>query len=189
MPIWQLCANLLIPNCLRSNLSYSPLAALELYVKNAQKVRKQLLHDCSLTAVISLPSGVFKPYAGVKTSILFFTKIEDNSIVMHTDDIWFYELSNDGYSLDDNRHKLKENPLPQAEKDFAIRENLRTKTRRFFHLSINEIDNKNYYLHFDKYKLYEEVSVEVRAPNVLLKAILELEESLKNDLNQLSDMI
>ena len=157
--------------------------------KNAQKVRKQLLHDCSLTAVISLPSGVFKPYAGVKTSILFFTKIEDNSIVMHTDDIWFYELSNDGYSLDDNRHKLKENPLPQAEKDFAIRENLRTKTRRFFHLSINEIDNKNYYLHFDKYKLYEEVSVEVRAPNVLLKAILELEESLKNDLNQLSDMI
>ena len=157
--------------------------------KNAQKVRKQLLHDCSLTAVISLPSGVFKPYAGVKTSILFFTKIEDNSIVMHTDDIWFYELSNDGYSLDDNRHKLKENPLPQAEKDFAIRKNLQTKTRRFFHLSINEIDNKNYYLHFDKYKLYEEVSVEVRAPNVLLKAILELEESLKNDLNQLSDMI
>lgn len=156
--------------------------------KKAKEVREILLRDCSLTAVISLPAGVFKPYTGVKTSILLFTKIEDNSPVWHTDDIWFYELPNDGYSLDDNRRKLKENPLPIAEHDFVNRNELQTKTKHFFHLKREELQN-NLELHFDRYKLYDDVSVEVKPPHELMKAILELEDSLRHDLKQLEEMI
>lgn len=153
-----------------------------------KKVREILLKDCSLTAVISLPAGVFRPYAGVKTSILFFTKVEDGSSVWHTDDIWFYELSSDGYSLDDNRRKLKDNPLPIAEKDYLARNKLQTKTKHFFHLRRENLQN-NYELRFDRYKLYDDISVEVTPPHELMKAILELEDSLSKDLEQLKEMI
>ena len=109
----------------------------------AKEVRGKLLRDCSLTAVISLPSGVFKPYAGVKTAVLLFTKVQDDSSIWHTDDVWFYELPNDGYSLDDNRRKLKDNPLPIAEKNFAARNELEIKTKQYFHLSIEEIEKNS----------------------------------------------
>lgn len=155
----------------------------------AKIVREKLLRDCSLTAVISLPSGVFKPYAGVKTAILLFTKVQDDSSIWHTDDVWFYELPNDGYSLDDNRRKLKDNPLPIAEKNFAARNELENKTKQYFHLSIEEIEKNNLELRFDKYKLYDDVFVDVKPPHKLMEAILELEESLRNDLSQLNEMI
>ena len=160
-----------------------------LFSKNAKKVRERLLKDCSLISVISMPSGVFKPYAGVKTAILLFTKVEDDSQVWHTGDIWFYELPNDGYSLDDNRRKLKENPLPIAEENFAGRNELLNKTKQYFHLNIEELDQKNLELRFDRYKLYDDVSIDVKPPHELMKAILELEKSLMDSLNQLNDMI
>lgn len=155
----------------------------------AKEVREKLLRDCSLTAVISLPSGVFKPYAGVKTAVLLFTKVQDDSSIWHTDDVWFYELPNDGYSLDDNRRKLKDNPLPIAEKNFAARNELEIKTKQYFHLSIEEIEKNNLELRFDKYKLYDDVFVDIKPPHKLMEAILELEESLRNDLSQLNEMI
>lgn len=155
----------------------------------AKEVRGKLLRDCSLTAVISLPSGVFKPYAGVKTAVLLFTKVQDDSSIWHTDDVWFYELPNDGYSLDDNRRKLKDNPLPIAEKNFAARNELEIKTKQYFHLSIEEIEKNNLELRFDKYKLYDDVFVDIKPPHKLMEAILELEESLRNDLSQLNEMI
>lgn len=155
----------------------------------AKEVRGKLLRDCSLTAVISLPSGVFKPYAGVKTAVLLFTKVQDDSSIWHTDDVWFYELPNDGYSLDDNRRKLKDNPLPITEKNFAARNELEIKTKQYFHLSIEEIEKNNLELRFDKYKLYDDVFVDIKPPHKLMEAILELEESLRNDLSQLNEMI
>src|SRR5688500_3406073 len=82
--------------------------------KHQVQTREVLLKDNQLEAVISLPSGAFKPYTGVKTAILVFTKAEEDSTTWHTEKVWFYELKNDGYSLDDNRRKLAENPLPVA---------------------------------------------------------------------------
>lgn len=155
----------------------------------AKGVREKLMRDCSLTAVISLPSGVFKPYAGVKTAILLFTKVQDDSSAWHTDDVWFYELPNDGYSLDDNRRKLKENPLPVAEENFANRNTLQEKTKQYFHLGIEELERNNLELRFDRYKLYDEVFVDVKPPHELMKAILELEDALMKDLSQLNEMI
>lgn len=155
----------------------------------AKGVREKLMRDCSLTAVISLPSGVFKPYAGVKTAILLFTKVQDNSTTWNTDDIWFYELPNDGYSLDDNRRKLKDNPLPVAEKEFENRSILQDKTKQYFHLNIEELEKNNLELRFDRYKLYDEVHVDVKPPHELMKAILDLENALRKDLYQLNEMI
>ena len=157
--------------------------------KAAKNVREKLLKDCDLTAVVSLPSGVFKPYAGVKTSILLFTKKEDSSSVWHTNNIWYYELSNDGYSLDDNRRKLNENPLPVAKEKYFNRENINEKSKQYFHLSIEEINKSTLELHFDKYKIYEEERIAIRPPHELMEAILELEERLMKDMQTLNGMI
>ena len=74
--------------------------------KAHQSLRKTLVEDNQLEAVINLPSGVFKPYAGVATAILIFTKGGE------TDNVWFYDLENDGYSLDDKRNPIAKNDLP-----------------------------------------------------------------------------
>lgn len=157
--------------------------------KKAKSVREKLLKDCSLNAVISLPSGVFKPYAGVKTSILLFTKVEEGSAVWHTNDIWYYELSTDGYSLDDNRRKLTENPLPDALGKFQNRDKYPEKTKQYFHLSMDEINKSTLQLHFDKYKIYEEEQEYFRPPRELMKAIMSLEENIMKDLQKLNGLI
>lgn len=82
--------------------------------KAQKKTREILLKDNLLEAVISLPNGVFKPYTAVKTAILIFTKVKTNSKKWSTDKVWFYELKSDGYSLDDNRRRLKDYPLPEV---------------------------------------------------------------------------
>jgi type I restriction enzyme M protein len=71
-----------------------------------QAVRKKLIEECQLEAVISMPSGVFKPYAGVSTAVIVFTKGGD------TDKVWFYDMQADGFSLDDKRDRIKENDIP-----------------------------------------------------------------------------
>ena len=157
--------------------------------KKAKSVREKLLKDCSLNAVISLPSGVFKPYAGVKTSILLFTKVEDGSSDWHTNDIWYYELSSDGYSLDDNRRKLTENPLPAALDKFQNRDKLLKKTKQYFHLSIDEVNKRTLELHFEKYKIYEEEREDFRPPHELMKDIMSLEKNIMKDLQKLNGMI
>lgn len=157
--------------------------------KKAKSVREKLLKDCSLNAVISLPSGVFKPYAGVKTSILLFTKVEDGSSDWHTNDIWYYELSSDGYSLDDNRRKLTENPLSAALDKFQNRDKLLKKTKQYFHLSIDEVNKRTLELHFDKYKIYEEEREDFRPPHELMKDIMSLEKNIMKNLQKLNGMI
>ena len=157
--------------------------------KKARSVREKLLKDCSLNAIISLPSGVFKPYAGVKTSILLFTKLEAGSSDWHTHDIWYYELTTDGYSLDDNRRKLTENPLPDALDKFRNRDHFQEKTNHYFHLSIDDVDKSTLELHFDKYKIYEEERENTRPPRELMKAIISLEENVMKDLQKLNGMI
>lgn len=157
--------------------------------KKARSVREKLLKDCSLNAIISLPSGVFKPYAGVKTSILLFTKVKERSSVWHTKDIWYYELFTDGYSLDDSRRKLTENPLPDALDKFQSRGKYPEKTKQYFHLSIDEVNKSTLELHFDKYKIYEDEQEDFRPPRELMKAIMSLEDNIMKNLQKLNGMI
>ena len=76
--------------------------------KAHKSIRKEIVENQRLEAVISMPSGVFKPYAGVSTAILIFTKTEHGG----TDNVWFYDMTADGFSLDDKRTPIADNDIP-----------------------------------------------------------------------------
>ncbi|GGK37898.1 MULTISPECIES: HsdM family class I SAM-dependent methyltransferase [Flavobacteriaceae] len=156
-----------------------------------KKTREILLKDCNLEAIISLPNGVFKPYAGVKTSILVFTKKSNNSKVKwHTKKVWFYELEGDGYSLDDNRKKLKENPLPEAVKIFESKNSIIKEDRKkHFYVSLDEIQKSDLDLSYDYYRDFEYVEKNYDPPKDILKALFLLEEEISVEMEELKNLI
>lgn len=153
--------------------------------------RQILLKDCDLEAVISLPSGVFKPYTGVKTSILVFTKKANLSKTKwHTKKVWFYELKSDGYSLDDNRRKLSENPLPNAVKAFdEKKENIQNDRKSYFFIELDEIKKNEFDLSYNRYKEFEYKEQNFEPPQEILKKIFLLEEEIKIDMDELKNLI
>lgn len=159
--------------------------------KAYKKIREILLKDCDFEAIISLPSGAFKPYAGVKTSILIFTKKAINSKnKWHTKKVWFYELANDGYSLDDNRRKLTENPLPIAVKSFDGKNSFLEEDRKsHFFVPLEEIQKNNLDLSYNRYCEYEYEEQFYEAPQDILKAIFSIEDEIRIDMEELKNMI
>ncbi|MBS1572280.1 MAG: SAM-dependent DNA methyltransferase [Bacteroidetes bacterium] len=121
-----------------------------------KKIRKELVENQALQAVISMPSGVFKPYAGVSTAILIFAKTNAGG----TDQVWFYDMKADGYSLDDKRNPVKENDIPDVVARYHNRENEtdRTRTEQSFFVPKQEIADNGYDLSINKYKevVYEQ---------------------------------
>ncbi len=121
-----------------------------------KKIRKELVENQALQAVISMPSGVFKPYAGVSTAILIFTKTNAGG----TDQVWFYDMKADGYSLDDKRNPVKENDIPDVVARYHNRENEthRARTDQSFFVPKQEIADNGYDLSINKYKevVYEQ---------------------------------
>lgn len=148
--------------------------------KAPTKIREMLLLHCRLDAVISLPSGVFMPYTGVKTSILVFTKKRMQKNGYNTDKVWFYGLDADGYSLDANRKLLKEKPLPKVrdafkEKDTSPNEN---REENHFFIPINDIVNNGFQLGFSQYKAFVYEQQKFESPQVLLKQLASLEKEI-----------
>ena len=82
-------------------------------------LRKELVDNQQLRAVISMPSGVFKPYAGVSTAVLVFTKTNSGG----TEDVWFYDMRADGYSLDDKRSAINDNDIPESKESLNLENN------------------------------------------------------------------
>ena len=149
-------------------------------------VRKALIDEHQLEAVISLPSGVFKPYAGVSTAILIFTKGG------RTDDVWFYNLEQDGFSLDDKRTPQKDkDDLPDLLKSWKNRENSTDspRTAKHFYVPAEEIRKNKYDLSLNRYheKEYEEVKYD--EPQEIIKQMRELEEDIIKDMNELEGML
>lgn len=146
-----------------------------------QRIRELLLEKCRLDAVISMPSGIFKPYAGVSTAVLFFTKGEP------TKEVWFYDMENDGYSLDDKRTKIDKDDIPDIIERFKVRrkEDNSDRTKKHFFVPIKEIKDNNYDLSISKYReiTYEEVKYE--KPDTIKKKILELENNIINILKEI----
>lgn len=158
--------------------------------KNQKATREILLKDNNVEAVISLPSGVFKPYAGVKTSILIFSKVKDDSTDFNTKRVWFYELKNDGYSLDDNRRKLSDNPLPLARESFNKRETASTTQRlTHFYVPIKEIETNDFDLSYNRYKQFEYEEQSYDPPKEILEAIFQLEDTIRKEMEELKNMI
>jgi type I restriction enzyme M protein len=158
---------------------------------NAQKqTREIILKDNQLEAVISLPSGAFKPYTGVKTAILVFTKVEEKSKTWNTEKVWFYELQSDGYSLDDNRRRLKDFPLPETKDAFDNRAKSKTKDRKsHFFVPIAEIQENDLDLSFNRYKEYEYVEQTYEPPKEILAKLLKLEKEILKDMEELNSLI
>ncbi len=157
----------------------------------AQKsTREMLLKDSQLEAVISLPQGSFRPYTGVKTAILIFTKVQEDSKDWHTDRVWFYSIENDGYSLDDNRRKLKENPLPEVKTTFDSRIKVKYKDRKkHFFVELKEIQENDLDLTYNRYKEYEYLEQKYDPPKEILAKLIELEKEILEEMKELNNLI
>jgi len=147
-----------------------------------KKIRTKLLEDCRLDAVISMPSGVFKPYAGVSTGVAVFTKGEP------TEKVWFYDMTADGYSLDDKRTFIDgKGDIPDIIAQFKKRETEKFEDRKAkcFFVPIEEIKANEYDLSISKYKEIEYEEVQYERPEVIKKKILELENNIVKTLEEL----
>jgi type I restriction enzyme M protein len=158
--------------------------------KNQKQTREILLKDNQLEAVISLPAGAFKPYTGVKTAILIFTKAEEDSTKWHTEKVWFYEFKNDGYSLDDNRRKLAENPLPIAIDAYKNRfTNTPIERTAHFFVPLSEIQENGLDLTYNKYKKFEYEEKYFELPQEILNSLFQLEDEIRKDMEELKNLI
>ncbi len=139
-------------------------------------IRRELVDHQRLQAVISMPSGVFKPYAGVSTAILIFTKTNAGG----TDRVWFYEMKADGYSLDDKRNPVQDNDIPDVVQRFhnLQAEADRTRQDQSFLVPVEEIRENDYDLSFNKYKEVVREVVAYEAPDAILSRIIERQEEI-----------
>jgi len=152
--------------------------------------REILLKDCDLEAVVSLPSGVFNPYTGVKTSILLFTKKQFGSNNYHTKKVWFYGMESDGYTLDNSRRKIKNDfPLPETVKQYKAKDEKsnpqKDRKQKHFYVPVSEIEENGFELNYNLYKEFVFEETKYEEPTKLLKQVLKIEEELFNSLKQL----
>lgn len=150
--------------------------------KAHKTLRKELVDNQQLQAVISMPSGVFQPYSGVSTAILIFTKTNAGG----TDKVWFYDMKVDGYSLDQKRGEVQENNIPDVIARFHNREAEAERTRKeqSFLVPVEEIREKGYDLSINKYKEVEREVVVYDAPEVIMARIEKLETEITEALNE-----
>lgn len=147
-----------------------------------RQVREMLLTKCRLDAVISMPSGVFKPYAGVSTAVLFFTKGEP------TEKVWFYKMEADGYSLDDKRTLIDgKGDISDILERFKnrLKDNPTDRKNKYFFVPIKEIKEKDWDLSISKYREIEYEEVEYEKPSKIKEKILKLEEEIVKGLKEL----
>ena len=136
-------------------------------------IRQELIERQRLEAVISMPSGVFKPYAGVSTAVLIFTKTGHGG----TENVWFYDMQADGYSLDDKRAETLENDIPDIIARFGdAAEAERPRTAQSFLVQKDEIVQNGYDLSINKYKQTEYTAVEYPPVEEILASIAEMEK-------------
>ena len=177
--------------------------------KAHQSIRKELVENHHLRAVISMPSGVFKPYAGVSTAVLVFTKTGMGG----TDKVWFYDMKADGFSLDDKRSPVEQNDIPDIIRRFwsigqtppvtkgdiplregdnaddILNEEGRARTEQSFFVPKQEIADNGYDLSINKYKKVEYVPVEYPSTAEIMADLHELEMEITAGLAELEEML
>jgi type I restriction enzyme M protein len=151
-------------------------------------LRKMLVEDQKLDAIVSMPSGVFKPYAGVSTAVLLFTKTNSGG----TDNVWFYDMHADGFSLDDKRTPQPDkSDLPDILKRWQnrVKEKSRKRTDQSFLVPKSEIAKNDYDLSINRYKEVAYEAVEYESPKVILKRLAKLEEEIEKGRKELEGML
>src|SRR5262245_59830441 len=148
-------------------------------------LREMLVKDNQLEAVISLPSGVFKPYAGVSTGILVFTKGG------RTDHVFFYDVDADGFSLDDKRDPVRENDLPAARERWRQKSAKKDtdRTAKHFMVPVAEIREKSFDLSINRYKEVVHAEAKYDSPKAILSKLRALEAEISSDLTSLERML
>ena len=152
-----------------------------------KSIRKEIVENHKLEAIISMPSGVFKPYAGVSTAIMIFTKTGTGG----TDKVWFYDMKADGYSLDDKRNPIEDNDINDIVERFSNldKEVDRKRTEQSFFVPVEEIRDNGYDLSINKYKEIEYEEVKYDSPQEIMLRIRELEMDITARIEELAEMI
>ena len=150
-------------------------------------IRKELVDNQKLTAVISMPSGVFKPYAGVSTAILIFTKTNAGG----TDKVWFYDMKADGFSLDDKRSPIADNDIPDiiARYENFTGEESRERTDKSFFVPKEEIIGNDYDLSINKDKQTEYIAVEYPSSQEIMADLRKLEKQISEAMDELEKLL
>lgn len=155
--------------------------------KAHKSIRKEIIENHQLQAVISMPSGVFKPYAGVSTAVLIFTKTGAGG----TENVWFYDMKADGYSLDDKRTESSDNDIPDIIERFhnLDKEADRERTEQSFFVPKQEIVDNEYDLSINKYKKVEYVAVEYPSTQEILEELDNLEKEIAIEMAELKKLL
>lgn len=149
-------------------------------------IRKELVEKQRLRAVIYMPSGVFKPYSGVQTAIIIFDKTDNGG----TDNVWLYNMENDGYSLDDKRNEIKLNDIPDIIERFKNldKEKDRTPYDKSFFITKEQIVENGYVLSLNKYQKKEIVKKTYRPTKEIIASIKDLEKQFNEIMEEIEKM-
>ncbi|PAD46145.1 type I restriction-modification system subunit M [Shouchella clausii] len=155
--------------------------------KAHKQIRKEIIESHKLEAIISMPSGVFKPYAGVSTAIIIFTKTGAGG----TDNVWFYDMKADGYSLDDKRSPIDQNDISDIIARFnnIEAEKERKRTEQSFFVTVDELRENDYDLSINKYKEIEYEEVKYKSPAEILNDIEILEKEILEGIDHIKNQL
>jgi len=152
--------------------------------KAHKAIRKKILEQCNLQGVISMPSGVFKPYSGVSTGILIFTKGEPTKRVK------FYKMEADGYSLDDKRTRIDgRGDIPDILEKFKSQDEFEDRKAKCFTVPVEEIIENDYDLSINKYQEIEYEEIEYEEPDKILEKIITIQGNIEKEAEALRKMI
>ena len=155
--------------------------------KAHKALRKELVDHQRLEAVISMPSGVFRPYAAVSTAVLVFTKTNNGG----TDKVWFYDMKADGFTLNDTRDPIADNDIPDiiSRWNNLAGEANRTRKEQSFLVPVDEIRENDYDFSFNKYKEVERAAVVMENPHDVLERIAKLENNILDNISRIRGLL
>jgi len=144
-----------------------------------KKIHQILLDNCRIDGIISMPTGIFKPYADQTTSIIIFVKGEK------TKNVWFYEMEADGFTLDDKRSKTSENDIPDILEKFRKKET----SKKSWIASYDEIKNNDWILYANRYKEYIPLKRDFKKPSKIIEKLIKSELDIQDDLKTLKQIV
>ncbi len=150
-----------------------------------QALRKLIIENCELQGIVSMPSGVFKPYAGVSAAVMIFVKGG------RTENVWFYDMTADGYSLDDKRQKVDDNDVPDVVKRWKKRnpEKDNDRTAKAFFVPVDEIIGNKFDLSVNRYKETTHQEETFESPEVIIGHMKMIEQKIAKDIGVLESML